>query len=118
MSANQITFTSNNTFSSVGSYRILGYAEAFKKVTGITGITDSVSGGNPNVDLQRSFRWSRDGQQWSLWVDFAIADQTPLTSLPLDPTEDLHMEFKYTVVDKLQSPQIQEGERISPEPGP
>lgn len=114
MSANLITFTDNNTFSTVGSYRILGYADPFTGVDGITGITDSVSGGNPNVELQRAFRWSRDGVQWSLWIDFTLADQSPLTLLSLNPDEDLHIEFKYTVIDALASPEIPEGTPISP----
>lgn len=116
MSANKIIFTSNNTLSAVGNYRIISYSDSFQSVQGILGVEDSISGLSSGIDLQRSFRWSRDGQSWSLWTDFTDLVQTTLTSLPLDPADELYIEFRYMVVDDpFASPPLENGTEISPE---
>jgi hypothetical protein len=58
----------------------------------IAGITDFIEfNGNDSADLTKKFRWSRDGQNWSLWIDFADAG-----SVIGGEIERAHFEFKYT----------------------
>lgn len=116
MSANKIIFTSNNTLSAVGNYRIISYSDSFQNVQAVLGVEDSISGLSSGINLQRSFRWSRDGQSWSLWIDFTETIQTALTSLAVDPKDELYMEFRYMVIDDPNaSPSIANGTEISPE---
>lgn len=110
-----MNFYAGNTLGSVGNYRIITFAEPYSKVDAITLITDSVTGGVPGADVQRSFRYSTDGIVWSLWVDFTITDQTPITSIQFDPANKLYIEFKYTAItNPLSSPGLMPGDIIDP----
>lgn len=129
----------NITMCSIGSYRILNYGHKFSNIVSIVGMTDSVAGESSTAVVHRSFRWSTDGNQWSLWITFDMVDQTPLTSVvlhhnylpkkkvdedcgcdtavPIEEThyDNLHLEFKYTVLSNpTASPEPSDGESISP----
>jgi hypothetical protein len=125
------------TLCSIGSYRIINYGREFSNIISIAGMTDTVDGESSVAVVQRSFRWSINGMQWSLWIDFTMADQTPLTSVvlthnylpkaapgtdacdgvPIEQThyDNLYIEFKYTVIpNPTASPEPASGESISP----
>jgi len=113
-SAYKLTFTSDNTLSTVGSYRIVSYADPFKYVKSIDTLSDTISGESAGHFVQRSFRWSKDGDNWSLWIDYNLADQTPVTGLSFDEADFLYVEVKYQVIDD-SSPIMDIGTEISPE---
>lgn len=115
MSANKVILTTDNVLSTIGSYRIISYSAAFQGVDSITGVVDEVDGVPAGAILQRSFRWSTDGQSWSLWLDFDEVDQSAMTGLVIDPNKSFYAEFKYMVSDDpTLSPELDPGTQISP----
>lgn len=115
MSANKIVF-SNATLAAIGNYRIVSYAEPFQDVEEILGVEDDVVGIPAGGILVRSFRWSKDGISWSLWIDFTISDLTPLTGVVLADGDYLYAEFRYLIADDPdQSPELEPGTVVSPE---
>ena len=120
MSKFALTFTNNNTLGNLGSYRIISYEIPFTGVQSIQDITDSVSGETPGYFAKRSFRYSKDGSVWSLWIDFVPSNQSPenmglIRSISFDPTLQYFFEFRYMVVDTPDfSPQLPDGAAISP----
>lgn len=111
------TFASGNTISAVGNYRIVSFVEPFVEVTGVTGFSDSVTGEEgSSVYAQRDFRWSRDGDNWSLWTALDAASPGAITALSLDPDEPLYLEFRYTAMsDPTASPSYAQGTPFSPD---
>lgn len=118
MSANKIVFSSNNTLNAIGNYRIISYDAPFEDVEEILGVEDNTAGIPDGGILVRSFRWSKDGISWSLWMDFdpAGGDQSALTSITLAKGDKLYAEFRYLITDDPnQSPELQPGTPVSPE---
>jgi hypothetical protein len=121
MSQYALAFTSGNTLGYIGSYRIISYAEPFTDVVSIDDIFDSVSGETAGYYAKRSFRYSKDGTSWSLWIDFVPSNQSPENMAPLrnivfDPDLEYFFEFRYMVVDTPNySPELDPGTQISPE---
>ena len=111
----KITFSENNTLSTVGSYRIVSYDGYFKYVTSINSLSDSITGSNSQWVVQRSFRWSKDNTNWSLWIEYDELDQTPVTSLTFNKEDNLYIEVKFMIDDEAASPEIEIGTEISPE---
>lgn len=106
----------NTTLNAIGNYRIVSYADPFLGVESVTGITDDVSGIPNGAVLVRSFRWSKNGIAWSLWLDYTLADQSAFSSITLDAGDKLFIEFKYLISDDPdQSPELEPGTVVSPE---
>lgn len=121
MSQYALALTTGNTLGHIGSYRIISYEEAFTDVISIDDVFDSVSGETDGYYAKRSFRYSKDGSVWSLWIDFVPSNQSPENMAPLrnlvfDPDQQYFFEFRYLVVDTPGfSPQLDPGTAISPE---
>jgi len=87
-----VTDNTSNSITYSKNYRIFRLAQPVDKLMDIAGITDFIEfNGNDSADLTKKFRWSRDGQNWSLWIDFADAG-----SVIGGEIERAHFEFKYT----------------------
>jgi hypothetical protein len=95
---------SNNSLSAIGNYRIIHFDEPFLNVTEITGYTDEVIGDNPPlVTVFKEFRWSTDGNGWSMWMPLTLEN---LQAIPLpevgdqsccDPTK-FFLELRYSLI--------------------
>ncbi len=115
MSQFALYFTTDNTLSSISAYRIISYEEAFENIISISSVEDIISNETASYNVQRSFRYSKDGINWSLWINFTIADQTPIQNIVFDPSLSYFLDFKYTVVaiDGV-SPELPAGTVITP----
>lgn len=116
-----LSFSTNNTLSNIGSYRIISYEEPFTNVVSIQTVVDSVSSEAENYHASRSFRYSKDGSNWSLWINFTPTNyspenMSPLTSIVFDPTLQYYFEFRYMAADVANvSPELELGTALSPE---
>lgn len=121
MSQYALALTTGNTLGNIGSYRIISYSDPFSNVISIEDIFDSVSGETAGYFAKRSFRYSKDGSIWSLWIDFVPSNQSPENMAPLrnivfDPDLQYFFEFRYIIVDTPGfSPQLDPGAQISPD---
>jgi hypothetical protein len=121
MSQYALTFTSNNTLGNISSFRIISYEDPFTNVISIKDVFDSVSGETAGYFAKRSFRYSKDGSTWSLWIDFVPSNQSPenmapLRSIAFDPDLQYFFEFRYFVTDVPNfSPHLADGTAISPD---
>ena len=103
--ANKIIFTTNNTLSRIGNYRIISFENPFLNVTAITGFTDEIEGENPpSVSVFKEFRWSIDGNSYSLWMPLTPENLAaiPLPAISTDtsccnPTT-LFLQLRYSLV--------------------
>jgi hypothetical protein len=103
-------------FTYIGSYRVLSWDNPYKNVSSLNGwIIDSVNiSENPvslNQDLSIEFRYSVDGETWSLWSNVGTA-LTGISesytsnnkSLPfiieLDPKQPFYPEFRFSVITR------------------
>ena len=87
-----VTDTASNSITYSKNYRIFRLVQPVDKLTDIAGIADFIElNGNDSANLTKKFRWSRDGQNWSLWIDFSNAG-----SVIGGEIEQAHFEFKYT----------------------
>jgi hypothetical protein len=97
-------------FQYIGNYRILTWDQPFLGVTQFNGwladATDSANEGFnivPN-DVLVEFRYSIDGETWSLWTTVGTALDTfsnteaNIYSIDLDPTDKFYPEFRFTSV--------------------
>ena len=119
MSLNLLTFTENNTLSSISSFRIISYSDTFKNVLSIQDIFDVVLEETSSYYAQRSFRYSKDGISWSLWIDFSPSETSPnipnIRSLTFDPSIEYYFEVKYLVKTYPNiSPELPDGSPIDP----
>lgn len=111
----------NNTLNSIGAYRIISYDEPFTNVVSIDAVVDSVSGEAENYVALRSFRYSKDGSNWSLWINFTPTNyspenMSPLTNIVFDPALEYYFEFRYMATDVANvSPELELGTVLSPE---
>jgi len=90
-----VTDAANNSITYSKNYRIFRLAEPVPNVVDIASISEFIdlNGNNPQY-LTKTFRWSRDGQNWSLWIPFANAGTTISSEI-----ERVFFEFKYVYDD-------------------
>lgn len=110
------TFSAKNSLSAIGNYRIVSFNSFFERLTAITDYTDVITGETADVIVQRAMRWSKDGDSWSLWIDYSLTDKTPITSLVFDPATPTLIELKYKLVNSpASSPTLEDGTNVSPD---
>ena len=68
----------------MGSLAVMSYSD---EVT--------VTGGSPGLAVIRSFRWSKTGQSYSMWVTFDPLDPVELLAIVASPSPGLFIEFKF-----------------------
>lgn len=86
-----VTDPANNSITYSKNYRIFRLTEPVLNLVQISAISEFIEvNSNDPLNLTKQFRWSRDGQNWSLWVD----NQDAATTL-LDEMEKTYFEFKY-----------------------
>jgi hypothetical protein len=90
-----VTDSANNSITYSKNYRIFRLTEPVPNLVQIAAIAEftELNANDPN-NLTKQFRWSRDGQNWSLWVDAQDAATTPIEEM-----EKAYFEFKYTYDD-------------------
>jgi hypothetical protein len=87
-----VTDTASNSITYSKNYRIFRLDSPVPNLVQIGGVADFVElNGNLNNNLARQFRWSKDGQNWSLWINFTDAATTPI-----DESDLAYFEFKFT----------------------
>jgi len=128
-------------FTYIGNYRVLSYDQPFYYVSSFNGwIIDSasslegysvnlnsVSNANVSNGIAIDFRYSVDGETWSLWVNMGFAttglqnsyesgEGAEVFTIQLDPSKPFYPEFRFTsvVVNPDGSIAYQSEEPISP----
>jgi len=87
-----VTDTANNSITYSKNYRIFRLTEPVPNVVQIVSLNNFLElNGNLLTNLNRQFRWSKDGQNWSLWVSFDNSN-----TVVLDDSVSTYFEFKYT----------------------
>lgn len=90
-----VTDSANNSITYSKNYRIFRLQEPVKKLVGISSISELVElNGNDAQNLTKMFRWSRDGRDWSLWLQ-----PSEMGNQILQTEELAFFEFKYTYDD-------------------
>ena len=104
-------------FTYIGSYRVLSWDKPYTNVSSVNGwIIDSINTSTDPVDLDAQdividFRYSIDGETWSLWTNVGTAltgisqsttsnDRAIPFSITLDPTNPFYPEFRFTSTAK------------------
>ena len=90
----------SNIISFSGNFRIFTTTEPISNSLNIANITEDIEL-NSNIDsnLRRFFRYSKDGESWSMWYDYIPSDITVISSIQLDPDSGLYFSFKYLYDD-------------------
>jgi hypothetical protein len=100
-------------FTYIGSYRVLSWDKPYKNVSSLNGwIIDSINTSTDPVDLNAQdisidFRYSVDGESWSLWTNVGTAitgisqsttsnDRANPFIIALDPSLPFYPEFRFT----------------------
>lgn len=92
-----------------GNYRIFSICEPIKCAKAINGYMESVNfQSNDQTGMHRSFRYSADKLNWSLWIDFDPTNISALTSLKF--TTPIFIDIKYYYNSTIQL----EGEQFIP----
>ena len=87
-----VTDQATNSITYSKNYRIFRLAQPVSKLTAVAGISDFIDlNDNPANNLIKKVRWSRDGQNWSLWINF-----NEISGVISGEIEFAHFEFKYT----------------------
>ena len=96
------------------NYRIFTVVDVIENVTDIWNIEDNIEIGSADIDyLKRYFRYSKTGENWSLWYEFKPGNPAAdglevITALPFDHDEFLYVSFKYEYddgsYDQLENP--------------
>jgi len=111
----QISSALNFTY--IGSYRVLSWDKPYKNVSRLNGwIIDSINTSSDPVDLDAQdisidFRYSVDGETWSLWTNVGTAltgisesytsnDKADPFIIDLDPDLPFYPEFRFTSTTK------------------
>ena len=104
-------------FTYIGSYRVLSWDKPYANVSSVNGwIIDSINTSTNPIDLDAQdividFRYSIDGETWSLWANVGTAltgiSQSTTSnnkdipfSIDLDPTNPFYPEFRFTSTAK------------------
>jgi hypothetical protein len=100
-------------FTSIGNYRIISYNNSFKNVQSFNGWIIDASGENPpSIFLYLEFRWSINGDNWSLWSELT---EPAVQALPISPANPLWIEIRLTAAsDENSSPYFPPGTNLSP----
>lgn len=100
-------------FTSIGNYRIISYNDSFKNVQSFNGwIIDATGENPPSVFLYLEFRWSINGDNWSLWSELT---EPAVQALPISPSNPLWIEIRLTASsDENSSPYFPPGTTLSP----
>jgi hypothetical protein len=93
-------FYSDNTLGAVGNYRIITFADPFERVQSVSSFSDVVTGGAEGATVERYFRYSKDQQSWSLWIELDPNNPTALTRLTFGDCH-LYLEFKYQTAPEM-----------------
>lgn len=100
-------------FTYIGSYRVLSWDKPYRNVSSLNGwIIDSINTSTDPVDLNAQdisidFRYSVDGESWSLWTNVGTAltgisqsntsnDRAEPFIISLDPSLPFYPEFRFT----------------------
>jgi hypothetical protein len=87
-----VTDSANNSITYSKNYRIFRLTEPVPNLVQIGGIAEFTELNSNSANfLSKQVRWSRDGQNWSLWVNTQDAATTAI-----DEMEKAYFEFKYT----------------------
>lgn len=107
-------FESAINFTYIGSHRVLSWDQPFKNVKKFNGwniAAGLISNGNDVIldsnDISIEFRYSVDGESWSLWTNVGTAltgfsesetsnNSALLFEIDLDPANDFYPEFRFT----------------------
>jgi hypothetical protein len=100
-------------FTSIGNYRIISYNDSFKNVQSVNGwIIDATGENPPSIFLYLEFRWSINGDNWSLWSELT---EPAVQALPISPANPLWIEIRLTASsDENSSPYLPPGTSLSP----
>lgn len=100
-------------FTYIGSYRVLSFDKPYKNVSRLNGwIIDSINTSSDPIDLDAQdisidFRYSVDGESWSLWTNVGTAltgisashtsnEKADPFIIDLDPEKPFYPEFRFT----------------------
>ena len=100
-------------FTQIGNYRVISYDTPFSKVQSINGIVVDTENEVPNYSfLFFEFRWSLNGDNWSLWIE---ATSENFGAVVLDKKNPFYLEFRVTSKsDDNFSPHLEIGQSINP----
>ena len=91
--------SSNNTISFNGKSVIINMIEPMTTIVNISSILESIEYNDNNpADIDRYFRYSKDGKIWSMWhpwTPFADENINRISVLQFNPKDDLYFSFKY-----------------------
>jgi len=89
-----------NTISFSGNFRIFSTIEPISNVLSISNIIETLTLNDNNINyISRNFRFSKDGENWSMWYDYSPLDLGILTSLEFNPNDNIYFAFKYSYSD-------------------
>lgn len=105
--------SSTINFTAIGNYRVISYDRPFKNVTSIRGYVSDTENEIPDYSfLYYEYRWSINGENWSLWAEM-ITDSLELTVL--NPDNPLYLELRVTAKSNEDvSPHLNIGQSINP----
>ena len=100
-------------FSAIGNYRTITYDKPFDKVTSIRGYVADTENEVPDYSfLYYEFRWSINGDNWSLWIEMTTNN---LSMISLNPDNPFYLEFRVTAKsNEYSTPHIPIGGNIDP----
>lgn len=103
-------------FTYIGSYRVLSWDKPYRNVSSLNGwIIDSINTSTDPVDLNQDisidFRYSVDGETWSLWTNVGTAltgisashtsnNKANPFLVQLDPSLPFYPEFRFTSINR------------------
>lgn len=83
----------NNILTEIGDSIIIQANVTITGLASITGFIDDVLNVTATRYFKKEFRYSLDAINWTTWEDLSIAN---VTAIPIDPTYDFMIEYKYT----------------------
>lgn len=83
----------NNTLSEINDTIIVPAGVPITGLSAISGYSESVSGVTGTRYFEREFRYSLDGINWTTYIALTAPN---LVAIPIDPTYDFFIEYKYT----------------------
>lgn len=101
-------------FTTIGNYRVISYSTPFLNVLNLRGYIAETANEVPGYAyLQYEFRWSINGDNWSLWIPFI---EENLNNVALNPDNPFYLEIRVTAISNPEeiSPYLPIGSPISP----
>jgi len=106
------SFTADNTLNAVGNYRIITFDAPILGAIAFTEYEDAISGLSAGFSVGRFFRWSRNGDTYSMWSEFDPLAASELFAV--QPSSDgLWIEFKFQLLSDSGDP-CDTGTAVSP----